>query len=155
MKDTIKGNEVVTKCDQLKMQATDGKYYLTDVADTELFLSLGKNSHKHNENQYYSSKDVKLNHKIIDVHNYSLINNKLINQAEIEITNPNNITIQLNSLENIGPINTEAKNIWPISEEMSESLVNRELFNVSNASFIFSPPYGGESEGTCMNSIAS
>src|SRR3989344_8857287 len=29
------GSEVVTKCDQLKMQATDGKYYLTDVADTE------------------------------------------------------------------------------------------------------------------------
>ena len=29
------GSEVVTKCDQLKMQATDGKYYLTDVFDTE------------------------------------------------------------------------------------------------------------------------
>lgn len=28
-------SEVVTKCNQLKMQASDGKYYLTDVADTE------------------------------------------------------------------------------------------------------------------------
>ena len=29
------GSEVVTKCDQLKMKATDGKFYLTDVADIE------------------------------------------------------------------------------------------------------------------------
>lgn len=29
------GSEIVTKCDQLKMQAADGKYYLTDVANTE------------------------------------------------------------------------------------------------------------------------
>jgi hypothetical protein len=29
------GSEVVTKCNQLKMQASDGKYYLTDAADTE------------------------------------------------------------------------------------------------------------------------
>ena len=34
------GSEVVTKCDQLKMQASDGKYYLTDVADTEVILRL-------------------------------------------------------------------------------------------------------------------
>ncbi len=34
------GSEVVTKCDQLKMQASDGKYYLTDVADTETTLRL-------------------------------------------------------------------------------------------------------------------
>lgn len=32
------GSEVVTKCHQLKMQASDGKYYLTDVADTETML---------------------------------------------------------------------------------------------------------------------
>ena len=29
------GSEVVTKCNQLKMQASDGKYYKTDAADTE------------------------------------------------------------------------------------------------------------------------
>lgn len=29
------GSQVVTKCNQLKMQASDGKEYLTDVADTE------------------------------------------------------------------------------------------------------------------------
>lgn len=29
------GSQVVTKCHQLKMQAADGKYYLTDAADTE------------------------------------------------------------------------------------------------------------------------
>ncbi len=34
------GSEVVTKCDQLKMRASDGKYYLTDAADTETMLRL-------------------------------------------------------------------------------------------------------------------
>ncbi len=34
------GSEVVTKCNQLKMQAADGKFYLTDAADTETLLRL-------------------------------------------------------------------------------------------------------------------
>ncbi|HBU07074.1 MAG TPA: hypothetical protein DEB09_03235 [Candidatus Magasanikbacteria bacterium] len=34
------GSEVVTKCNQLKLMSTDGKYYLTDVADTETLLRL-------------------------------------------------------------------------------------------------------------------
>lgn len=34
------GNESVTKCNQLKMIASDGKYYSTDVADTEQLLRL-------------------------------------------------------------------------------------------------------------------
>ena len=34
------GNESVTNCNQLKMRAADGKYYLTDVADTEQVLRL-------------------------------------------------------------------------------------------------------------------
>jgi hypothetical protein len=34
------GSEVVTKCNQLKMQASDGKYYLTDVADVETIFRL-------------------------------------------------------------------------------------------------------------------
>lgn len=34
------GSEVVTKCHQLRMVATDGKYYLTDAADTETMLRL-------------------------------------------------------------------------------------------------------------------
>ncbi len=34
------GSEVVTKCNQLKMQATDRKYYMTDCADTETTLRL-------------------------------------------------------------------------------------------------------------------
>ena len=34
------GSEVVTKCNQLKMQASDGKYYLTDAADTQTMLRL-------------------------------------------------------------------------------------------------------------------
>jgi len=34
------GNESVTNCYQLKMQSTDGKFYLTDVADTEQVLRL-------------------------------------------------------------------------------------------------------------------
>lgn len=34
------GNESVTNCNQLKMQSSDGKYYKTDVADTEQILRL-------------------------------------------------------------------------------------------------------------------
>ena len=34
------GSEVVTKCNQLKMQASDGKYYMTDAADTEVMLRI-------------------------------------------------------------------------------------------------------------------
>lgn len=34
------GNESVTKCDKLKMQSADGKYYKTDAADVETLLRL-------------------------------------------------------------------------------------------------------------------
>ncbi|MDD5396465.1 MAG: hypothetical protein PHW24_00200 [Candidatus Moranbacteria bacterium] len=34
------GNESVTKCDKLKLEAADGKKYLTDVADVETILRL-------------------------------------------------------------------------------------------------------------------
>ena len=34
------GNQLATDCSQLKMQSTDGKYYLTDVANTEQLLRL-------------------------------------------------------------------------------------------------------------------
>ena len=34
------GSEVVTKCDQLKMQASDGKFYLTDAVDTETMFRI-------------------------------------------------------------------------------------------------------------------
>jgi hypothetical protein len=34
------GNETVTNCNALKMEAPDGKMRLTDVADTEQFLRL-------------------------------------------------------------------------------------------------------------------
>jgi len=34
------GNQSVTDCNQLKLQASDGKYYKTDVADTEQLLRL-------------------------------------------------------------------------------------------------------------------
>lgn len=34
------GSEVVTNCNQLKLQATDGKFYKTDVADTEQLLRI-------------------------------------------------------------------------------------------------------------------
>lgn len=32
------GSELATNCSQLKMQSADGKYYKTDVADTEQLL---------------------------------------------------------------------------------------------------------------------
>lgn len=34
------GSELATNCSQLKMQSADGKYYKTDVADTEQLLRL-------------------------------------------------------------------------------------------------------------------
>lgn len=34
------GSQLTTNCSQLKMQSADGKYYLTDVADTEQLLRL-------------------------------------------------------------------------------------------------------------------
>jgi hypothetical protein len=34
------GSELTTSCSQLKLEAVDGKYYLTDVADTEQLLRL-------------------------------------------------------------------------------------------------------------------
>ena len=34
------GSELVTKCNQLKLQSSDGKYYKTDVADTEQVFRL-------------------------------------------------------------------------------------------------------------------
>ncbi len=34
------GSELVTKCDQLKMQSADGKFYETDAADVETILRL-------------------------------------------------------------------------------------------------------------------
>ncbi len=42
LKNRLKGekNESVTKCDQLKLQSSDGKFYMTDVADVETILRL-------------------------------------------------------------------------------------------------------------------
>lgn len=34
------GSELATNCSQLKMQSVDGKFYKTDVADTEQLLRL-------------------------------------------------------------------------------------------------------------------
>ncbi len=34
------GNESVTECHQLKLQSSDGKFYMTDVADVETMLRL-------------------------------------------------------------------------------------------------------------------
>ena len=34
------GNKFVTKCDKLKLQSSDGKFYKTDVADVETLLRL-------------------------------------------------------------------------------------------------------------------
>jgi hypothetical protein len=37
---TKEGSELVTNCNQLKMESNDGKYYKTDVADTEQLFRL-------------------------------------------------------------------------------------------------------------------
>ena len=37
---TKEGSELVTNCNQLKMQSADGKYYKTDIADTEQLFRL-------------------------------------------------------------------------------------------------------------------
>ena len=36
----VEGSQLTTNCSQLKMQSADGKYYLTDVADTEQLFRL-------------------------------------------------------------------------------------------------------------------
>lgn len=36
------GSELATNCSQLKMQSADGKYYKTDVADTEQLLTFSQ-----------------------------------------------------------------------------------------------------------------
>lgn len=36
----MEGSELVTNCNQLKMQSSDGKFYKTDVADTEQLFRL-------------------------------------------------------------------------------------------------------------------
>ena len=36
----IEGSQVVTNCDQLKMRASDGKFYITDSADVETLFRL-------------------------------------------------------------------------------------------------------------------
>jgi hypothetical protein len=36
------GSQLVTNCDQLKMMSADGKFYKTDVADTETIFRLTK-----------------------------------------------------------------------------------------------------------------
>jgi len=45
------GSELATNCSQLKMEAADGKKYLTDVADTEQVLRLVQSipSKKHDQ----------------------------------------------------------------------------------------------------------
>jgi DNA-damage-inducible protein D len=37
---TKEGSESVTKCNRLKMEAADGKHYLTDTADVETLLRM-------------------------------------------------------------------------------------------------------------------
>ncbi len=37
---TKEGSKLVTNCNQLKMQSSDGKFYKTDVADTEQLFRL-------------------------------------------------------------------------------------------------------------------
>ena len=37
---TKEGSELVTNCNQLKLQSSDGKFYKTDVADTEQLFRL-------------------------------------------------------------------------------------------------------------------
>ena len=39
------GSELVTNCNQLKMQSTDGKFYKTDVADMEQLFRLIHSTH--------------------------------------------------------------------------------------------------------------
>ena len=36
------GSELVTNCNQLKMESSDGKFYKTDVADTEQLFSTNR-----------------------------------------------------------------------------------------------------------------
>jgi len=48
------GNESVTKCNQLKLRSSDGKYYLTDVADIFCLLLQKTKGLRNNVTPYYN-----------------------------------------------------------------------------------------------------
>ena len=92
-----------------------------------LFCFLGKNSQEDKDNQNYPPRDVKTNHGIINVihNNLSFVNNKLKNHADKERINPSPINFKSITPLITGPTRIEAKNIWPMSEEMEEILLMR------------------------------
>jgi len=77
------------------------------------------NCNSHSKN---GKNKVKIN-KIIYIHIFSLVNNKLIVQKTRDVIVPNSIIARLN-LSTIKGIATEAKAICAISEHISESLFN-------------------------------
>lgn len=103
----------------------------------ERLTFFGQDNQKNNGNGEQCPENIEVDHKVVDKrhNNYDLVNIRQIAQNTKESTNPDKTTGQLNLSANSGPMNTEAKNICPISEEMSESLDNRGSDNVS-ASFI-------------------
>jgi len=111
-----------------------------EASERGLFIFLGKNTKQQDNNQNNPAKDIDGNHIVRKVgHNYndfSLANNKLPNQDIIDNTRPLITAHQLSLSEKNGPRNTVAKNIWPISEDMSESLETRDSENVSSENFI-------------------
>jgi hypothetical protein len=49
------GSQLVTNCNQLKMQSSDGKFYLTDVANTEQLLQRPTCYHTEKRGGFYES----------------------------------------------------------------------------------------------------
>jgi len=60
------GSELVTNCNQLKMQSSDGKYYNTDVADTRKGGNVAKAARLKLENTTGKKVVTKLNSKYLD-----------------------------------------------------------------------------------------
>lgn len=53
------GSELATNCSQLKMKSADGKYYKTDVADTEQLLRLNYSDDKKGSRTFAVKKFVR------------------------------------------------------------------------------------------------
>jgi hypothetical protein len=85
------GNELVTNCNQLKMQSSDGKFYKTDVADVEqLFRLIQSIPSPKTVKQYKAYKSLKTESLRDNMTNLELVLNMLAEATTTEISKEKN-----------------------------------------------------------------
>ena len=102
-------------------------------------MLFSKNNQQDKNNQKNSSSDIKTNHGIVSVihnNNYFFDNNTLNPQAKMADSKPNIINLQSTTPLNNGPINIEATNTVPKSEDISATLKICESDNIGKLSLI-------------------